>query len=356
MPPQGKETEERPTVICNIDKKPVVIEVRPDWGPIGAQRFLDLVEDKYLDESALYRPVKNFLVQFGLAKNDTKREKWRKIGQIEDDPMRPDIPFVEGILSFAGGGTKKTRQTEMFITLGKTVPSLGRDALHEVPFGKVIKGMDVVQSIYFGYGDIEPFGKGPSQGKIWEQGYKYLEKDFPKLSHIDFCRIQTTTAPEKEIETIARDEEKEFRRRLKMTAKQRKQMRERKRERRKIQKSQRGVHAVGSGTDATESVFMNTLEVKKERKKDNKEKTKRTGAGVGHEKQRNLKSGSGRPKPVKSIFDSFREQEDSAESLEIETQSDIVSSYFLPTMFLLVVALFLVVLRACFKKGKGRTD
>ena len=45
----------------------------------------------------------------------------------------------------------------------------------EVPFGRVIDGMDVIDALYGGYGDITPFGKGPDQQKIWAEGNEYLQ-------------------------------------------------------------------------------------------------------------------------------------------------------------------------------------
>lgn len=166
-----------------------VIEVRHDWAPLGAERFMELVDDGYFTNIALFRAVKDFLVQFGLAADDEMRNKWREIPNIKDDPLL-DMPFTEGMMSFAGGG-KDSRGTQIFITLGKEVPSLGTQ-LWETPFGKIIFGMERVQKINFEYGDSPPWGKGPDQQKIWTGGYKYLEDNFPNLSYIQSCgRLET---------------------------------------------------------------------------------------------------------------------------------------------------------------------
>jgi len=161
-----------------------IIEVRHDWAPLGAARFMELVKDGYFTHCPLFRAVKDFLVQFGLSADEEMREKWRKVPNLEDDPLL-DMPFTEGMMSFAGGG-KNTRGTQMFITLGKEVGSLGKE-LWETPFGKVIYGMEYVQDINFEYGDSPPWGKGPDQQKIWSGGQKYLEDNFPNLSYIQSC-------------------------------------------------------------------------------------------------------------------------------------------------------------------------
>jgi len=58
------------------------------------------------------------------------------------------------------------------------------DAMGFAPFGNVIEGMEVVDSLYSGYGEGAPSGKGPSQEIIAREGNKYLLREFPKLDYI----------------------------------------------------------------------------------------------------------------------------------------------------------------------------
>ena len=57
------------------------------------------------------------------------------------------------------------------------------------PFGEVVKGMDVVDQFYNGYGEGAPQGKGPQQGRIHAEGNAYLNKEFPKLDYIKTATI-----------------------------------------------------------------------------------------------------------------------------------------------------------------------
>lgn len=61
-------------------------QVYHDWAPLGAKRFVDLVEDGFFTDVAMYRCVKNFLVQFGISSDPEKKQYWREKGSIPDDP------------------------------------------------------------------------------------------------------------------------------------------------------------------------------------------------------------------------------------------------------------------------------
>lgn len=52
-------------VCCNTTKGVLNIEVHPSWAPLGAQRFMMMVEDGFFNTNvALFRALKGFLVQF----------------------------------------------------------------------------------------------------------------------------------------------------------------------------------------------------------------------------------------------------------------------------------------------------
>jgi hypothetical protein len=60
----------------------------------------------------------------------------------------------------------------------------------ETPIGQVVDGIDVLDALYKGYGDISPFNKhGPDQGKLHNLGNSYIRETFPKIDFIKNCNI-----------------------------------------------------------------------------------------------------------------------------------------------------------------------
>ena len=91
-------------VKCKTTKGALVIEMHPDWSPLGAARFLALVDDGFFEDNLFYRALDGFLVQFGVAAEPEVQAKWEN-QRMKDEPK----PFHKGswrkgMLSFAGNG------------------------------------------------------------------------------------------------------------------------------------------------------------------------------------------------------------------------------------------------------------
>jgi peptidyl-prolyl cis-trans isomerase A (cyclophilin A) len=160
-----------------------VVLVHKDWAPIGADRFYNLVKAGFYDQAKFFRAIDAFMVQFGISPYPAVSEKWRA-AKIDDDPVKESN--TRGKITFATAGPN-SRTTQVFINYVDDNSKL--DPMGFAPFGEVVEGMDVVDSLYKGYGEGAPRGRGPDQGRVQARGNAYLEKQFPELDGIKSATI-----------------------------------------------------------------------------------------------------------------------------------------------------------------------
>jgi peptidyl-prolyl cis-trans isomerase A (cyclophilin A) len=174
-----------PTYKAKFDtsKGTFVIEVHRDWAPNGADRFYNLVKSGYFNDARFFRVIEGFMVQFGINGNPKIAAAWRD-ANIKDDPVKQSN--TRGMVTFATAGPD-TRTTQVFVNFGDNASLNGQGF---APFGKVVSGMDVVDSLFAGYGEGAPNGHGPNQGILQSMGNAYLEKAFPKLDYIKKATIE----------------------------------------------------------------------------------------------------------------------------------------------------------------------
>jgi peptidyl-prolyl cis-trans isomerase A (cyclophilin A) len=163
-----------------------VVVAHRDWAPAGVDRFHYLVKNHYYDGVRFFRVIKGFVVQFGLNGDPKVTAVWRAL-PIADDPVKQSNR--RGMLSFASAG-RNTRTVQLFVNLvdNRRLDTLGKVGF--MPIANVVEGMAVVDSLYSGYGEAAPRGKGPSQDSITRQGNAYLSRAFPQLDSVVSARIE----------------------------------------------------------------------------------------------------------------------------------------------------------------------
>lgn len=167
----------------DTSKGTFVVEVHRDWAPNGADRFYNLVKNGFYNDARFFRVIDGFMVQFGLNGDPKVSAVWRD-ANIKDDPVKQSN--TRGMITFATAGPN-TRTTQVFISFGDNASLDGQGFS---PFGKVVSGMEVVDSLYAGYGEGAPQGHGPNQGIVQSLGNPYLAKAFPKLDYINKATIE----------------------------------------------------------------------------------------------------------------------------------------------------------------------
>ncbi|MEX0753391.1 MAG: peptidylprolyl isomerase [Xanthobacteraceae bacterium] len=160
-----------------------VVEVRRDWAPNGADRFYNAVKNGFYDNARFFRVMSDFMAQFGINGDPKISAVWRA-ARIKDDPVKQSNK--RGYLTYATSGPD-SRTTQVFISFKD---NSGLDAQGFAPFGQIVSGMNVVESLYGGYGDGPPRGRGPDQARLQFEGNAYLAKDFPRLDYVKKATIE----------------------------------------------------------------------------------------------------------------------------------------------------------------------
>jgi homoserine O-acetyltransferase len=154
------------------------VEVIRDWAPLGVDRLYNLVRLGFYDDARFHRVNPGYIAQFGLSGDPAVTAAWRW-QQIPDDP--PRSRNQRGTFAFAQMGPT-TRLTQIYINLGDNSRN---DVEPFSMLGTVVSGMDVVDSLYSGYGENSGSGmRQGRQGPIEEGGNAYLDREYPLLDRI----------------------------------------------------------------------------------------------------------------------------------------------------------------------------
>ena len=156
------------TVAFTTTKGRFDVTVQRNLAPRGADRFYNLVQAHFFDGVRFFRVVPGFAVQFGISGYPAVSRAWQSAA-ITDDPVKTSN--VRGAITFADAGVN-TRTTQVFVNLAD---NSNLDSLGFAPFGKVTKGMNVVNSLYGGYGESQ----SGEQAQIQSQGNAFLKAQFP---------------------------------------------------------------------------------------------------------------------------------------------------------------------------------
>lgn len=156
----------------------IIVEAHKDWSPRGVNRFHELVRIGYFKEGRFFRVVPNFVAQFGVHRDYDVHSRWREY-YILDDPRKQSNQ--RGYLSFAQAAPNQ-RTTEIFINLADNSKLLDDQGF--TPFAKVVQGMENVDKLYSGYGEMRPEGKWIDPGRVENTTNAYLVPRFPKLDWI----------------------------------------------------------------------------------------------------------------------------------------------------------------------------
>ncbi|WP_017917056.1 peptidylprolyl isomerase [Xanthomonas sacchari] len=127
-------------LIAHFDtaRGPIKIELYPDKAPLTVANFVNLAKRGFYDGLNFHRVIADFMIQGGCPEGSGRGGP----GYRFEDETNNGVRHERGVLSMANAGPS-TNGSQFFITHTAT-PWL--DGKHTV-FGKVLEGLDVVDSV-----------------------------------------------------------------------------------------------------------------------------------------------------------------------------------------------------------------
>lgn len=181
-----KKAPDRFTAVFETSRGFFTADFERSASPLAIDRLYAQFKHGYYDHSLFYRVRPAYVVQFG-GDDSVKQKAWNRI-KIPDEPVIK--PNIRGAISFARAG-RNSRDNDLFINLVNNSPFL--DTVHSngvqgfPALGQVRSGMEVVDSLYNGYGDAV-FGM---YDVLFKNKTVFLSR-YPKLDSLISVRLVKT--------------------------------------------------------------------------------------------------------------------------------------------------------------------
>lgn len=136
---------DNPHVLLNTSMGEIEIELEAEKAPISVKNFLEYVESGFYDETVFHRVIPGFMIQGGGFNDGLGQKKTRAPIKNEADN---GLHNVRGTLAMARTQNVDSATSQFFINHRDNdfLDHGGRDFGYAV-FGKVVRGMDVVDQI-----------------------------------------------------------------------------------------------------------------------------------------------------------------------------------------------------------------
>ena len=137
--------ETNPIVTMNIkDYGTVKIELYPEVAPNTVNNFIELVENGFYDGLTFHRVINDFVIQGGdPLGNGMGGADYSIEGEFINNGHENYLSHEEGVISMARSYDVNSASSQFFIVTGSSTYLDGEYA----GFGKVIEGMDIVNSV-----------------------------------------------------------------------------------------------------------------------------------------------------------------------------------------------------------------
>ena len=147
--PKPAATTAAPQVLLRTSQGDITLELYPDKAPKSVANFLQYVRDGFYDGTLIHRAIPGYLVQGGLYTRDLQPKRTRPAIVSEADN---GLSNLRGTLAVARGADPNSGTAQFFFNLvdNRRLDFVGNQSgltWGYTVFGKVLKGMDVVDKI-----------------------------------------------------------------------------------------------------------------------------------------------------------------------------------------------------------------
>jgi peptidyl-prolyl cis-trans isomerase A (cyclophilin A) len=153
-----------PEVVLHTSQGDITLELYPDKSPKSVANFLQYVRDGFYSGTVFHRAIPGYLVQGGLYTRDLQAKRTRSAIPSEADN---GLSNLRGTVAVARGADPNSGTAQFFFNLvdNRRLDFVGNQSgltWGYAVFGKVIKGMDVVDKI----AALPTRGLGPFAGDV----------------------------------------------------------------------------------------------------------------------------------------------------------------------------------------------
>lgn len=143
--PNFEETEAVPVVTMTMEGGgEVEIELYPNVARNTVNNFISLVQDGFYDGLTFHRVIPDFMIQGGDPEGiGIGGPGYSIVGEFENNGYENDLKHERGVISMARSNDPNSAGSQFFIMVADS-PHLDGDY---AAFGKVVKGMEVVDEI-----------------------------------------------------------------------------------------------------------------------------------------------------------------------------------------------------------------
>ena len=140
---------ENPKVLLETNHGDITVELNQQKAPITVKNFISYVEKKFYDNTIFHRIIDGFMIQGGGFSNDEMPSQKKPDAPIKNEGKKSGLSNIRGSIAMARTNDPHSATSQFFINVvdNKNLDPGGFSADGYAVFGKVIKGMDVVDKI-----------------------------------------------------------------------------------------------------------------------------------------------------------------------------------------------------------------